>query len=290
MGLKRTKLEDLEFDFSFTKCYLLEINEPIISLHTHKFDEIAFVLKGSGIHEIDGERYPIMRGDVFVIHGNQVHRIVEQQNLTLANIIYERNHFKEIKDEFKELPGFSALFVYEPLFRKNQSFKAFLHLSSLQLENIKLLISQIREEQNQKNAGCEKVIEYLFRQLIVVLCRYYNKSENQTTKGILKISSAIDYMEDHFADKVTIETLYKQLNMSSATFRRTFKKVTGSSPIDYLIRLRIEKATEMMRQKPLLRVIEICMSSGFDNCGYFTNKFKEITGTTPIKYLKKQRE
>ena len=97
-------------------------------------------------------------------------------------------------------------------------------------------------------------------------------------------------MEEHFADKISIETLYKQLNMSSSTFRRKFKKITGSSPIDYLIRLRIKKATEIMMNKPLLRVIDVCMSSGFDNCGYFTNKFKEITGTTPIKYLKKQRD
>jgi len=282
----KQKCIDLTFDFSFAKCVLVEINDPIIRLHTHKFDEIAFVLKGSGIHEIDGDRYPIMRGDVFVIHGNQTHRIVEQQNLILSNIIYERNHFQEIKDEFKELPGFTALFVYEPLFRKNQPFKAFLRLSSNQLENINSLKNQIKEEQEEKNPGAEKVIEYIFRQLIVILCRYYHQSGNQSIKGILKISSAIDYMEKHFSEKVTIENLYNQLNMSSATFRRTFKKITGSSPIDFLIRLRIEKAAEMMREKPSARVLDICYSVGFENCGYFGNKFKEIMGVTPKKYLK----
>ncbi len=280
------KCIDLKHDFSFAKCILVEINDPVVQLHTHNFDEIAFVLKGSGIHEIDGKRYPIMRGDVFVIHGNQAHRIVEQHNLTLANLIYERNHFLEIKDEFKELPGFSALFVYEPMFRKNQTFKAFLHLSSRQLENIKLLTNQIKKEQEQKSVGAKKAIEYVFRLLIVKLCRYYHKSENQNTKGILKISSAIDYMEKNFAEKITIETLYKQLNMSSATFRRTFKTITGSSPINYLIRLRIEKATEMMRENPSRRVLEICYSVGFDNCGYFGKRFKKIIGTTPKNYLK----
>jgi len=93
------------------------------------------------------------------------------------------------------------LFVYEPIFRKNQPFNAFLHLSSRQFQNIKFLHDQIREEQQQKNIGAEKVIEYLFRQLIVVLCRYYHKSGNQNTKGILKISSAIDYMEKNLAGR-----------------------------------------------------------------------------------------
>ena len=280
------KCLNLICDFSFAKCILVEINEPVIRLHTHKFDEIAFVLKGSGIHEVDGDRYPIMRGDVFVIHGSQSHRIVEQQNLILANIIYERNHFQEIKNEFRELPGFNALLVYEPLFRKNQPFKAFLHLSSQQLENIKLLIKQIKEEQEKKDSGADKVIEYIFRQLIVILCRYYNKSKSRNAKGILKISSAIDFMEENFADKVTIETLYKMLNMSSATFRRTFKSITGSSPIDFLIRLRIEKAAEMMRANPSIRVLEVCYGVGFENSGYFGNKFKKIIGTTPKKYIK----
>ena len=284
-----SKCIDLKHEFSFAKCVLVEINEPVIQLHTHKFDEIAFVLKGSGIHEVDGDRYPIMRGDVFVTHGNQAHRIVEQQNLILANIIYERKHFREIKGEFKELPGFSALFVYEPLFRKNHPFKSFLRLSSRQLKNIKVLTSQIKEEQEKRHSGAEKIVEYVFRQLIVKLCRYYHKSENQSTKGILKISSAIDYMEKHFADKVTIETLYNQLDMSSATFRRTFKNITGSSPIDFLIRLRIEKAAEMMREKPSLRVLEVCYSVGFENSGYFGNKFKKIIGTTPKKYIKQQQ-
>jgi len=77
--------------------------------------------------------------------------------------------------------------------------------------------------------------------------------------------------------------------LPETTFRRTFKKITGSSPIDYLIHIRIEKAAEMMREKTDAKVIEVCTSSGFENCGYFARKFKKITGVTPIQYLKKQR-
>jgi len=97
-------------------------------------------------------------------------------------------------------------------------------------------------------------------------------------------------MEDNFAEKITIETLCNQLNMPSATFRRAFKMTTGNSPIDYLIKLRINKAAKMMREKPNLHVIDVCLSTGFENSGYFACKIKEITGLAPIQYLKKQRE
>ncbi|MEA1981074.1 MAG: AraC family transcriptional regulator [candidate division Zixibacteria bacterium] len=126
-------------------------------------------------------------------------------------------------------------------------------------------------------------------QIIGDLCRYYHKTDSTKTKGLLKISSAIDYMEKHFAKNITIAKLSEISKMSETTFRRTFKKITGSAPIDYLIHIRIEKAAEVMREKPELNVVDICISSGFENCGYFARKFKEIIGVTPIQYLRKQR-
>ncbi len=126
-------------------------------------------------------------------------------------------------------------------------------------------------------------------QIIGDLCRYYHKIDSTKTKGLIKISSAIDYMENHFTENITIAKLSKISKMPETTFRRIFKKITGSSPIDYLIHIRIEKAAEIMRKKPELHVIDVCMSSGFDNCGYFARKFKNIIGITPIQYLRKQR-
>ena len=58
-------------------------------LHTHNFDEISIVLKGSAVHEKDGNSYPIMCGDIFVVHGSQAHKITKTNNLTIANVIYE---------------------------------------------------------------------------------------------------------------------------------------------------------------------------------------------------------
>ena len=126
-------------------------------------------------------------------------------------------------------------------------------------------------------------------QIIGELCRRYHKIDGTKTKGLLKISSAIDYMENNFTENITIAKLSKVSKMPETTFRRIFKKITGSSPIDYLIHIRIEKATEIMRKKPVLHVIDVCMSSGFDNSGYFGRKFKKIMGITPIQYLRKQR-
>ena len=142
-------------------------NQETSLLHTHEFDEIAFVVKGSAVHEIGGNSYPIMRGDVFVIHGNQVHKISNVNNLTVLNIVYEKEFFEKIKEEYKATPGFSALFIHEPLFRKKQKFHAFLHLSSRQLQNIEELLTKIDKEQVERETGFKEIIASLFVQLVI---------------------------------------------------------------------------------------------------------------------------
>ena len=281
----------LTYNFPYANCAInLLTNIPHVRLHTHSYDEIAIVLKGSAVNVVDKNSYPIMRGDVFVIHGNQLHKIIKPKNLTIVNILYERKYFERLREGFKDLPGLNALFIYEPQYRKNQMFKAKLHLKSNQIEKLKQIFELMIAEQTTHGVGSKQVIESAFTQLIVMLCRNYSQSNNPGTKGMIKISLVIDYIEKHFAERITIETLCNHINMPSATFRRTFKIITGNSPIDYLIHHRVEKAAEMMRENPSLHVIEVCMSSGFENCGHFAQKFKEIIGTTPIQYLRKQRE
>ena len=283
-------MKTLKCDFPNEKVGLrIHNHEKPSLLHTHNFDEITIVLKGSGIHKIGMNHHPIMRGDVFVVQGNQSHKFIKTKNLKIAIIVYEREYFQEIKKEFKDVPGFSALFLYEPIFREKQKYNAFLRLSSSQFLTIEDLLARLDKEQNEREAGFMLALKSVFTQIIVNLCRYYHKTDSNKVKGILKISSAIDYMENHFAEKITIESLCEILDMQQTTFRRIFKKVTGSSPIDFLIHFRIEKAAEMMRQNPNLHIIDICLNIGLENSGYFGKKFKEIIGMTPIEYLKKQR-
>jgi len=284
------RIEQLFHKFSDQYCVIdFRENQKASRLHTHNYDEVAIVLKGAGINVVDNNSYPIMRGDVYVIHGNQSHKIIKPKNLTLVNIIYERNKFDEIKDQLKSFPGFNALFLYEPIYRRHHDFKAKLHLSSREIENVRKLLWEFKEEQEIQSAGAKYVVEAIFKQLIVKLCRSYHQSDNPGTKGMMKISTTIDYMEKHFAENITIAGLSELVEIPQTTFRWTFKKITGSSPIDYLIHLRIEKAAEMMREKPDQHVIDVCLNAGFENTGYFGKKFREITGITPIEYLRKQR-
>jgi len=268
----------------------VELAQPPLETHTHDFDELVFVFGGSGIHEIDDERYPLIRGDVFVLRGNHVHGFDETNNLHLEMVLFPRDFFESLRKEFWDLTGFQTLFILEPRYRKNHKFKAKLHLNSEQLNEVSRLLLVMKEEEKSKSPGYQSVIDHMFGILIVLVSRYYSETKSPKPKALMRISSAISYMEKNYAEHVSVAFLAKHVYVAERTLRHLFKEITGLSPKDYLIRLRIEKAAEMMARNSGIRVIDASSKTGFDNSSYFTRKFKEIIGITPMNYLKQQRK
>ncbi len=267
-----------------------ELSQPPLETHTHDFDELVFVFGGSGIHEIDDERYPLIRGDVFVLRGNHVHGFDETNNLHLGMILYAPDFFDSLRKEFSDLPGFQTLFILEPHYRKNHKFKAKLHLNSEQLNEVSRLLNIMKEEKKSERPGYQSVIDRMFGVLIVLVSRYYSETESPKPKALMRISSAISYMEKNYAQPVSVAFLAKHVYTAERTLRYLFKEITGLSPKNYLIRLRIKKAAEMMAKNNSIRVIDVSSKTGFDNSSYFSRKFKEIIGITPMNYLKQQRK
>ena len=285
------KTGEISHQFSQSRCELLAMKEQeILPLHTHDFDELVFILGGSGVHLADDDEYPIIRGDVFVLRGNHKHGYANTHHLHLVNVLYHSEYFESLKKDFLNLPGFQALFVHEPQYRKKHKFKSKLHLNSQQLGKLSHLLTLMDQEQQDGWAGTGALQERFFELIIINVCKFYTEVSSPQPKALLKVSAAIDFMENNYAQPISTLLLAQKASMPKSTFRHTFKETTELSPIDYLIRLRIEKAVEMMEKDSSLRVIDVSMGTGFENSAYFTRKFKEIMKITPMQYLKKQRE
>ncbi len=257
--------------------------------HTHEFNELVFVFSGSGIHKVDNERYPLTRGDVFVMRGSHFHGFENTNHLHLKMILFSPGFFQNFSKRIYDLPGFQTLFVHEPRYRKNHKFKSKLRLTPEQLTKIGHIFNIIEENQENKPLGFQAAVEYLFGYIIVLTCRYYSESTSPKPKALLRLSPVITYIEKHFNDLLLISELAKKAYMAESSFRRIFKQITGLSPINYIIRFRIEKAVEIMTQDPTEQVIKISSNVGFENSSYFTKKFKSIMGTTPIAYMQNLR-
>lgn len=97
------------------------------------------------------------------------------------------------------------------------------------------------------------------------------------------VQDALLYLNSNFSSSIRIDELARQLQVSQQYLARLFKAETGMSPLQYLNRLRIEKAKELM-QANTVNISEAALAVGFDNIYYFSRLFKQLEGMPPSAY------
>lgn len=99
------------------------------------------------------------------------------------------------------------------------------------------------------------------------------------------IHAAVQYLEANFDKPIHLPDLIRYMGYGRSRFFVLFKEHTGLTPNDYLLRFRIRKAQEMLRQKEQ-PIRELCKQCGIPDPAYFSNIFKRYTGYTPKQFLR----
>ena len=133
--------------------------------------------------------------------------------------------------------------------------------------------------------------ESMANALFVHLFRHYSdrKREIRAYPGHLtsyKLQQAINYIQAHLTEDLSLEAIAIELEMSQYHFARLFKQSTGYSPYQYVIKRRIERAQELMMQQQQ-SIATIALKVGFASQSQFGRHFKRLTGVTPKQFLQK---
>jgi AraC-like DNA-binding protein len=99
---------------------------------------------------------------------------------------------------------------------------------------------------------------------------------------------AKDLIDRHFAEPLDVPALAREAYASRAHFVRSFKKAFGETPHRYLVRRRIERAKELLRNTPL-SVTEVSLAVGFRSLGSFSAAFRQLVGEAPRVYASRWR-
>lgn len=97
------------------------------------------------------------------------------------------------------------------------------------------------------------------------------------------ISRAKQYIREHYTDELSLGQVARAVSTSSFYFCKMFKKVTGLNFTDYVSRVRIEKAKNLL-MNPNLRISEIAYEVGFQSLTHFNRVFKKLLGVSPTDY------
>ncbi len=132
---------------------------------------------------------------------------------------------------------------------------------------------------------CQNAEEYsrILKTIIVGTVSWI--SLNVRSQAARPVKRAQSYIEEHFADRLSLEIVAGEVQLSPAYLSALFKKELGTNFSDYVTEFRIEKAKVMLKRTGM-NVNEIAYKTGFADARYFSRVFKEKVGIKPSEYRK----
>lgn len=146
--------------------------------------------------------------------------------------------------------------------------------------NLKQIIRLLKQPVNNLDIFLNKCLNDIFCDII-----YQHTVSTESSNLPAHINRCIEYMQKEYMQIINLDTLQKALNINKYRLCHDFSEFTGSSPMQYLLKLRIEKAKEMLIQTDMtIHAIGECV--GIPNTTHFINQFKKLNEITPLQFRK----
>ena len=259
--------------------------------HVHSYYEINYVKQGDFRYVIDEAEINIESGDIVIIYPNVIHAS------------YTGKSCSEDSPSDTTVLKFSPAFLYP----QNLGFSDLQHLMlplnfkgsyavihegdklhSMLVEHLTASASEISERapgyELALRAHVSLVYSAILRELSVSEAPTPIQSEAKAANLDL-IRHAMEYVEEHYSEPITMQQLAKESNVNYYYFSRLFQQYTNQGFRDYLMKYRINKAVRMLLQTNE-SVTNIAIDCGFETISYFIKKFQEEMGVTPKNFRK----
>ena len=257
-----------------------DANPKDIPMHHHDFYEVYFFLSGKTQYIVEGRSYPLQPGDVLLIRPMELHQPVFDENPgSYERIVLWLNR------ELLERMGTEN----EPLdicFRNSQPGHAnLLRPDETSRWMLKLLLELlIMETNSEEYAAGSSRLSYL-AQVMVLLCRVSRQKplEAEPKEATNVILRAMDYINDHYAEDLSLDALANLFFISKYHLSREFTRITGTSVHRYIIQCRLMAAKQMMSRG--MSSSEVYQHCGFGDYSNFYRAFKSEYGTSPREFI-----
>ena len=250
--------------------------ESVMTYHTHDFIELKYVLSGSCTYNIDGTLYEVKKGDIVLSNPGIYHQKIINPG-----------------DEVLEIHlGFNNICIEN--FQKNCLIPAtaspVITLSKYESDFFKCC-TEIMQEQEKAELGSDLIVKSLAMKLIVLLLKETYLIENFVPESIFNfesyekagiINTIVSYINENYMDYISLNKISKNMYLSSVYISKIFKEEIGDSPINYLIKIRLKKARELL-EKGDLPIKAVAKSVGYEDAYHFSKLFKKYFGVSPSK-------
>lgn len=235
--------------------------------HFHEYYVIGFIEGGKRHLWCKGKEYDTSAGDLILFNPRDNHYCAPVNGEFLD---YRAVNIKPevMSRAVKEITGEA----YMPYFTETVVYKSDIAQSVQDLYRAVLNDAPLLEKE-----------ENLFFLLDQILREYASDFESaDVLRPNRQIQSLCQYMEEHFAENVTLDELLSMTDFGKSYLLRSFTRQTGVSPYRYLQTIRLDKAKRFLEEG--IAPIDAAGMAGFSDQSHFTHFFKEFIGLTPKQY------
>jgi len=262
---------------------------PEFPQHHHEFWEIVIVTRGTGLMVFGSKPLPIKVGDVFVISRDQEHAYRETHSLDIINIAFDPAYIGSVHPVLEDWMSNDALFAVGPRWKPGETPGECLHLGPAEFARLLDLVQRLEGELDSASAEARVAAFAYFLLLVTLLRRHCLPWEpaGDAAPGT-RIGRAVEFIENHFAEPITIDDIAACSHVSRRHFFRLFEQAVGVAPMEYLKKVRLQKAAAMLLTTNA-NVTEVAFACGFSDSNYFSTLYHKEFGISPSRFKKDGR-
>ncbi len=254
-----------------------------VNWHWHEAFQYCLVMEGSVDFLLPNRSYRVTEGNGIFINIQQIHL---SKGTTKAPASY---FCIDIPPSFICADEHSRIFLkyLEPVlqhpFPQAVLISRHTPASLILLESLRAIQKLLKENPDYMELDVYMEIIKIWRITIQLLNRYSTTPKPAESVDNDRLKVIVQYMQQHYSEKITLEDIGQQLALSRSECCRFFKKVTGQSMFSYLISLRLHKSMDLLRNSEL-SISEIADMAGFCSQSHFTSCFRKAYEVTPKKF------
>lgn len=284
MDLFQAGKDTSDFYFNNLKNHLVVGHRHLEKPHRHDFFAAILFTRGTGVHEIDFQRYDVSKGSLFFMSPGQIHSWELSEDID-GYIFFCSQQFYEmhyVNQKLRHFPFFGSV-----------TYPRKLQLTAGELERKLYLFMELQNEYLSWDVLKNGLILSLMSQIFIHSARAFSKDADHHAS-----SASLSYFK-HYQD---FENLVEQYFMAekSIAFYSSIMNIS-SKHLNRIIQTVVQKtATEVITERVILEakrmliyldesLVEIAFRLGYEEYSYFVRVFRKISGMTPTEFIRKYK-
>lgn len=271
--------------------------------------DLLLLTEGSCELRFEGSRMLLIQGDLVIIGKGRPHSLRSTAMGRLLRCVFEEGQAGGELSVLLDLYAHRAAYQRSELNQRIRKLRVFeaspaeitalragppaeldytAHLNREETDCVKALLQNVIEEQEEPLFHAEQMRRVYLQQILILLTRMRLRQfeTGQAPKSWKKemVDHVLQEIDRNLSRPIDFEEAARQQGITATYFRSVFKEIVGVSPVDYLNRMRILSALELLQISDL-SIAEIAESVGIYDANYFSRLFKKVTGYPP-RYFK----